>query len=51
MEADDARIGGVFEDHDVYFEVVSREFSLTEVYRTEALRNGRTPWVLYRVTE
>jgi hypothetical protein len=51
MEADDTRIGGVFDGHDVYFDVVSREFSLTEVYRTEALRNGRTPWVLYRVAE
>jgi hypothetical protein len=50
MEADDTSIGGVFEDHHLYFEAVSREFTVTEVYRTEALRNGTSPWVLYRVT-
>jgi hypothetical protein len=50
MEADDTSIGGVFEDHHLYFEAVDREFTLTVVYRTDALRNGNSPWVLYRVT-
>ncbi len=49
MEAADARIGGVFEDHDVYFDVVSQEFTLTELVRTESLRNGFSPWILYKV--
>jgi hypothetical protein len=49
FEADTKKFGRPSDDFGFYFGEIQRSFTVTEVYRTTSLHDGRLPWILYKV--